>query len=343
MKDFKYLGAYFIPALCISGLIKGGILTFSTPFFAFVLIPIIEQLLPKDRKNVSKGEVEAKLKNRLFDLLLYLNILIVYGTLLLFINKLLSDNYSIIERIGAVFSVGIVLGANGINVAHELGHRFNKIENILAQLLLLPSFYMHFFIEHNYGHHKNVATPLDPATSRKNEIIYLFYFRTVIMSYVSAWKIQFFLLNQKKQSFFSRDNKMLMFHLVTAVYIFSIIYIMGTLSIWIFLSGAIGFLLLETINYIEHYGLERSKKQNGQYERVLPVHSWNSDYLFGRIMLYELTRHSDHHHISSKKYQILDSKAEAPELPMGYPAAMITSLFPPVWFKVMNKRIPERN
>lgn len=343
MKDLKYLGAYFIPAVCITGLIKGGILAFATPFFAFVFIPILEQLFPKDRKNVSKSEVEARSKNILFDLLLYINIIIVYGTLILFMFQILNNKYSAIELTGLFFSVGIVLGANGINVAHELGHRFNKFENILAQLLLLPSFYMHFFIEHNYGHHKNVATPTDPATSRKNEIIYIFYFRTVIMSYLSAWKIQLFLLKQKNQSFLSPVNKMLIFQIITLGYITSIIYLMGTQSIWIFMSGILGFLLLETINYIEHYGLIREKKKNGNYERVLPVHSWNSDFMFGRIMLYELTRHSDHHHISSKKYQILETMEEAPELPMGYPAAMMLSLFPPLWFKVMNKRIPNSN
>ena len=343
MKDLKYLGAYFIPALCFLGLIKGGIATYATPVFGFIIIPIIEQLFPKDRKNVPMTEVDEKLKKKLFDLLLYANVLIVYGIILLFAFQLSVHKYSHFELIGSIFSVGIVLGSNGINVAHELGHRFNKFENILAQLLLLPSFYMHFFIEHNYGHHKNVATPNDPATSRKNEIIYLFYFRTIIMSYISAWKIQLFLLKQKNKTFFSLSNKMVIFHIITFAYIVLLISVLGKQSLWIIISGIIGFLLLETINYIEHYGLMRSKKKNGSYERVMPIHSWNSDFIFGRIMLYELTRHSDHHHISSKKYQILESKEDAPELPMGYPAAMMLSLIPPAWFWVMNKRLPKNN
>lgn len=105
-------------------------------------------------------------------------------------------------------------------------------------------------------------------------------------------------------------------------------------------SGLIGILLLETINYLEHYGLRRKRLENGRYERVRPVHSWNANYQIGRIVLYELTRHSDHHFIASKKYQVLDHHEEAPELPFGYPMMILIALVPPLWFKLMDKRLP---
>ena len=107
------------------------------------------------------------------------------------------------------------------------------------------------------------------------------------------------------------------------------------------LAGVVGLLLLETINYIEHYGLIRQLNDNGRYERVDVIHSWNSNHIIGRIVLYELTRHSDHHFKASKKYQILENKKESPQLPFGYPTSILLSLVPPLWFWIMNSRIPE--
>ena len=106
-------------------------------------------------------------------------------------------------------------------------------------------------------------------------------------------------------------------------------------------QGIIGFLLLETVNYIEHYGLVRFKMPSGRYERVRECHSWNSNHVVGRIVLYELTRHSDHHYKSSKKYQTLDYHDISPQMPYGYPTSMVLSFFPPLWFNIMNKRVPK--
>jgi alkane 1-monooxygenase len=102
--------------------------------------------------------------------------------------------------------------------------------------------------------------------------------------------------------------------------------------------AVVAVLLLETINYIEHYGLVRELKGE-RYERVSPVHSWNSNHVIGRMVLYELTRHSDHHHRASKKYQVLESIEESPQLPFGYTTSMVIALFPPVWFSLMNRRL----
>ena len=110
--------------------------------------------------------------------------------------------------------------------------------------------------------------------------------------------------------------------------------------IFAFVVGIISFLFLECINYIEHYGLQRKKLASGRYERVEPHHSWNSNFNIGRITLYELTRHSDHHYKSSKKYQILNSYIECPTLPVGYPASILLSFIPPLWFMIMNPRVP---
>ncbi|MBT8394792.1 MAG: fatty acid desaturase, partial [Bacteroidia bacterium] len=120
------------------------------------------------------------------------------------------------------------------------------------------------------------------------------------------------------------------------------LYIFGAIGLlFAVLVAIVGFTLLETVNYIEHYGLLRLKTKSGRYERVKEIHSWNSNHIIGRIVLYELTRHSDHHYKASKKYQILDCHQESPQMPYGYPTSMVISLIPPLWFKLMNKRIPQ--
>ena len=104
-------------------------------------------------------------------------------------------------------------------------------------------------------------------------------------------------------------------------------------------AGLIGALLLETVNYLEHYGLQRDEIRPGVYERVQPRHSWNSNRSFGRILLYELTRHSDHHFLASRKYQTLRHFEESPQLPGGYPGMMLLALLPPLWFHVMHREL----
>ena len=145
----------------------------------FVLIPILEYILPLDHSNYSDEEKGKRLKNKLFDWLLYLNVLILYGSLFFTFTIVQTKSLQLYELIGIVLSLGIILGSNGINVAHELGHRKKRYERILGKLLLIPSHYTHFFIEHNHGHHLDVSTPDDPSTAKYNQNLYAFWKETV--------------------------------------------------------------------------------------------------------------------------------------------------------------------
>ena len=340
MKDLKYLAAYIAPILVFVGLYVGGMVSYSAFAFAFFLIPILDSVLPQSKKNLSEEEANSKVSNIFFDILLYLNLPLVWGAIVYFLFGIVNNHFTMFELVGNMLSLGIVMGASGINVAHELGHRFNKGEQMLSQAMLLPSLYMHFHIEHNLGHHVHVATPEDPATSRYNEPIYFFWIRSTVQSYVSAWKIEALILRRNKRSFWSIRNRMFHFTILQSLYLLAVYLFAGWQGLLAMLILAtFSFLLLETINYIEHYGLLRAKKANGDYERVMPKHSWNSNHMMGRVVLFELTRHSDHHYIASKKYQVLEHKEEALLLPVGYPASMLMSLLPPLWFWVMNRRL----
>ncbi|MBT8203933.1 MAG: fatty acid desaturase, partial [Eudoraea sp.] len=160
--------------------------------------------------------------------------------------------------------------------------------------------------------------------------------------YVNAWRIQRKLLRQQGRGFFSVKNDMFWYLVLEAAFLVVIYFLFGLIAVGFVLgAGVVGFLLLETVNYIEHYGLLRKKMPSGRYERVREIHSWNSNHIIGRIVLYELTRHSDHHYKSSRKYQLLDCHEESPQMPFGYPTSMVMSFLPPLWFRVMNPRIPE--
>jgi alkane 1-monooxygenase len=341
MKDLKYLAAFSVPLTAFIGLWLKEYWTFFTPIYSFVLIPIFELLLPLDHSNYSETEKENKTINSIFDWMLYLNLPITYGLLAFALFTVSSTSLETYEFIGLILTTGMVLGTNGINVGHELGHRQSTNERFIGKALLLPSLYMHFYIEHNHGHHLHAATKEDPATARYNQNVYAFWITSTVRQYFSAWKIQTKLLKNNNLGFLSIKNDMFWYIILQLIYLFIVFIVFGKLAFLFAVGAAItGFLLLETVNYIEHYGLLRMKTKSGRYERVKQVHSWNSNHVVGRIILYELTRHSDHHYKTSKKYQILECHEESPQMPFGYPTSMVIALIPPLWFKIMNKRVP---
>lgn len=316
-----------------------GAWTYSAIIFGFAIVPVIELLVRPQSENLSNAEKELVSKDWLYDVLVFTVVPMQLAFLVWFLVAVREPGLSGAETWGRITAMGMMCGVFGINVAHELGHRQGRFAKWNSLLLLLSSLYMHFYIEHNKGHHKKVATPEDPATARFGENIYVFWIRTIVTSYISAWKIQTVELNRANRNFLHSQNEMLWFHLIQGALLVGI-YLLGGwwLVLYFALAAFLGILLLETVNYIEHYGLLRRLVNANRYENVLPIHSWNSDHVMGRLMLFELTRHSDHHHNSQKKYQALDSRTDAPQLPTGYPGMMVLSLVPPLWFAVMNKR-----
>ncbi len=340
IKALKYLLPLTIYYTCWLSFSLTGWVTWLPMLYAWVAIPVAELFIHPNTKNLTAAEEELARHNKLYDNMLYAIVLAQYVALAYFLYSFKISNLLWWEKLGRVFSMGLLCGTFGINVGHELGHRVNKFEQFLAKSLLLTSLYMHFFIEHNKGHHKHVATPEDPSSARYNEPVYTFYFRTIFFSYLSAWKIANAELSKKGLSIFSLKNEMLQAHIIQLALIGVIYYFFGGLILVYFLAASfVGILLLETVNYIEHYGLQRNETAEGKYERTMPHHSWNSSHVLGRILLFELSRHSDHHYMASRKYQVLQHHIHAPQLPTGYPGSIILSLFPPAWFYIMNKKI----
>lgn len=335
----RYLSVFTLPALAYISFTSEGWITFLPLVEAFALIPLLELFFKPNPANFSEEEEKSRLKNWFYDLLIYLVVPVQFIWLWLFLESMTQPNIDLITIIGRVSAMGLLCGVMGINVAHELGHRKKKYEQFMAKMLLMTSLYMHFFIEHNRGHHKNVSTDEDPSSARFGESLYSFWIRSVSQAYLSAWHLEFERLNKKDFGKLSWRNEMLQFQIVQGLFVLLVYLVFGwAIAGYFVLAAIIGFLLLETVNYIEHYGLSRDK-QGARYERVMPQHSWNSDHVVGRMMLFELSRHSDHHYIASRKYQVLRHMDDSPQMPTGYPGMMLLAVVPPLWFKVMNSKI----
>ena len=340
IRAFKYLSPFIIYIGAWHSFSVTGWPIWLPLIWAWFFIPVIELFIKPSPVNMTSAEEELAKNDRTYDILLYGIVILQYVMLIRFLYSMSDPALTLMDIAGRIWVMGLLCGVFGINVGHELGHRVNWFEQTLAKALLLTSLYMHFFTEHNKGHHKRVATPEDPSSARYGETIYLFYFRTILFSYLSAWHIANEEVRKKGKAVLSLHNEMLLFHLIQAALIGFVYWQFGGMITLYFLAAAgIGILLLETVNYIEHYGLQRRSTGEGKYERAMPEHSWNSDHIIGRLMLFELSRHSDHHYMASRKYQVLRHHDHSPQMPTGYPGMMLLSLVPPVWFRVMNARI----
>lgn len=339
-RALTFLLALVGPALGFAGLVGHGLWCWSFPVYGFVLVPLADALLPEKHGGYTDEQEAAALREPLFDWIVYSIVPIHWGLLVLFFFTINEPGLTAWEVAGRIATMGMLCGVYGINVAHELGHRAKRSERNMARALLLTSLYMHFIVEHNRGHHRHVGTPRDPATARRGEVLYLFWFRTIVFSWLSAWRIECERLKKAGLAVWSYHNEMLRYGALQLLLCIIVVWFFGTFTLLAFLAAAaIGVLLLETVNYIEHYGLMRVARADGSYGRVQHAHSWNSDHPVGRIVLFELTRHSDHHHTASKKYQVLEGVEAGAHLPTGYPGMMLLSLVPPLWTAVVHPRL----
>ncbi len=312
------------------------------PVLAFVVIPVLDQLIGADETHVPSGTLEDLENDNFYRWVNYLYLPNQYLSLI-FACWLWSGGgwltMSTIDKIGLMVTVGIV-GGIAINAAHELGHRRASAEKRLSKIALAQTGYGHFFVEHNRGHHLRVATVEDPASARLGESVYHFIPRSVLGGLRSAWQLEGARLAKAGTSRWSLRNDILNAWLLSAAIFAGLVAWFGAVIIpWLLGQAIIGVCLLETVNYLEHYGLRRQRLADGRYERVGQRHSWNSDTLIANVFLYHLQRHSDHHANPQKRYQTLQHCDQAPQLPTGYGSMLVLAWCPPLWRRVMDRRV----
>ena len=341
MKPWHYLVVYVIPLLAFAGLIQGGLWLLLAPAVVFVLIPLAELVLPAPVDNSSAEEVQRRGTNFLYDVVIYVAIPVQVFLVVFLLSQVSTGALAGWELGGAIFSIGLTGAGFGINTGHELGHRAQKHHQVAAKFLLGTTLYAHFFIEHNRGHHARVATPDDPATSRRGEWVQMFWFRSMVGGFLSAWNLEVERLARKGKGPWRWSNEMLRIQAlqIAALVVSALFFGLAATAVWMG-SALVAGLMLETINYIEHYGLQRERNERGRWRKVEPHHSWNSNCILGRLLTFELTRHSDHHAHPKRSYPTLRHFNDTPQLPAGYPALMVVALCPPLFFAVMDPLLP---
>jgi alkane 1-monooxygenase len=324
------------------------------PILLYILLPLLDWRFGADGQNAPDEVMEALEKDKYYRYCTYAFIPFQYLSLIVGAYMFTASDLSWLGfdgglgwfgKIGLAFSVG-ALGGVGINTAHEMGHKKESLERWLAKITLAQTFYGHFYIEHNRGHHVRVATPEDPASSRFGQTFWEFLPRTVWGSLKSSWELEAQRMRRTGRSPWNPktywQNDVLNSWAMSAVLFGALIAVFGPAAIpFLLIQAVYGFSLLESVNYMEHYGLLRQKTESGRYERCAPVHSWNSDHLVTNLFLYHLQRHSDHHANPTRRYQTLRSMQGAPNLPTGYASLIGVTYVPALWRKLMDHRVLE--
>ena len=328
------------------------------PILLFVILPTLDRFFGPDGQNPPEEVMERLENDRYYRYCTYAYIpfqlvSLVFAAYLWSATDLswlgIDGGLGLASKIGLALSIG-VMGGVGINTAHELGHKKDELERWLSKVTLAQTGYGHFYIEHNRGHHVRVATPEDPASSRFGETFWTFLPRSVFGSLRSSWSLEKKRLERLSGNTprrFARPgpqwtlrNDVLNAWAMTVVLWGALMAVFGWQILpYLLIQGVYGFSLLESVNYLEHYGLLRKKLASGRYERCAPTHSWNSDHIVTNIFLYHLQRHSDHHANPTRRYQTLRSWDGAPNLPSGYASMIMLTYVPPVWRKVMDHRV----
>lgn len=339
MKPLPYFLSFTILAAVLTGLTYGGWWLLAAPLYIFVALPVFDIIGGRDEVNAEEADPKVN-RNFWHDLPLWLWVPMQVGTVVYALFVIAAGGFSVLEFFGIVLSMGIMGAGAAINVAHELMHRRGKVEHGLAEAMLTSVTYTHFTVEHILGHHRNVATPNDPASADIGDHVYPFVFKSALGGVSSAWRLERRRVERKGAGLLRLGDRRVRHTLLIAGAYAAAFAIGGWAGVAFFAAqSAVAIFLLEVINYVEHYGLRRELKPSGKYERVQPHHSWNASQRVTNWFLYNLQRHSDHHYLANRPYWQLRHYDDVPQLPFGYATAIVVALVPPVWRHIMDPRV----
>lgn len=321
-----YYGALTMPVLVGLGLLLGGWWWYSMLIVPFVLVPIIDHVLGPDTRQPERSDIQALESQLLYRMVLYIYAALQCG--LLIWAMVLWPSMELWERWTCTFVMGVMTGGLGITIGHELVHRASRSERALGYGLLCSVWYGHFGVEHVRGHHKNVGLLKDPATARRGESAYAFVVRSAAMGWLESLRLQ--------------PRMVLLLTAVQVVWTTVAVMAVADYSVLWFIAGqsAVAILLLELVNYVEHYGLVRREVAPGVVMKFSAHHAWESRFPASNYLLFKLQRHADHHMHPQRRYQSLRVHQESPQLPSGYPMMVLLALVPAAWFRTIDRRIP---
>ena len=308
-------------------------------FLGYVVAPFQDWLLGEDENNPPEEVVVQLDRDRYYRFLTYAVVPLHFIALFAAAWWAGTQSLSWWAFIGLAVVAGMGSGL-GINTGHELGHKKSQFERNLAKIVLAVPVYGHFWIEHNRGHHRDVSTPDDPASSRMGESIYKFALREVPGAFNRAWAIEKDRLERRGKSVWHSNNQILQSMALSLVVQLGLLIAFGWLMIpFLVIHNVFAWWQLTSANYVEHYGLLRLKEPGGKFERCQPWHSWNSNHIYSNLVLFHLERHSDHHAHPLRRYQSLRHFDDLPTLPSGYFGSYMLAYVPWIWYRVMDKRL----
>ncbi|HEX5259753.1 MAG TPA: alkane 1-monooxygenase [Sphingomicrobium sp.] len=246
---------------------------------------------------------------------------------------------SALEFAGLAISAGVTTGVFGFVAAHEMVHSRWRSERALGLVLLGSVFYMHFRIAHVHGHHLRAATTDDPASARLGEGLYVFLVRSIGGQLREAWIFEAERRRRIGRTVFGSGNRMIVYLILEVSFLVAVAIVGPRALGFVLIAAAIAVALLESFNYVAHYGLARRVAPDGRAERLAAHHSWNSGRRMNNAALFNMGRHSDHHRIMTRSYDGLEALSGGAVLPSGYAAALLTALVPPLWRRIMDPRV----
>ncbi len=268
-KRYVWLLGILVPSLpfIIYGLVHltgVGVLWFGGPILIFGVFPPLDLIIGLDAENPPDSVLKWLEHDRYYRWCTYAFLPLQYAGLVFACVLWASADLSLLDKVGLAVTEAMVAGI-AINTAHELGHKRDRAERWLSKIALAQSGYGHFFVEHNRGHHVRVATPEDPASARLGESFWAFLPRTVKGSLTSAWELEREWLARHERATWSPRNNVLNAWVMTVVLFGGLTAAFGVRVLpFLVLQAALGFPLLEVVNYLEHYGLRRQKRPDGR-------------------------------------------------------------------------------
>jgi alkane 1-monooxygenase len=330
-----------LPPLGLIGMVYGGWTVALLPLSAWFLFSLLDLLAGLNTDNPDPQTPDTALTwHRAVTLIWFPIQFALLIAMLIYVPR--ADHLDTVEKIALFFGMGVASGTIGINYAHELMHQKSRLERWLADLLLASVLYSHFRSEHLRVHHTHVGTPRDPVTARYNEGFHRFFPRVLTQCPRSAWTAEAAMLARKGLPATHPTNPFWRYAALQSAMLILALTLGGWAGLGLFLTQAFTAIWqLELVNYIEHYGLTRRHLGEGKYEHVLPRHSWNAEHRASNWLLINLQRHSDHHYKPDRRFPLLQTytEDEAPKLPYGYPLMTMAAMMPPVWRRVMNRRV----
>ena len=304
MKPWNYLILLFLPAMVVAGYLLGGWWNFLVPAFCFAAYPVTNLFLTSSEDIAHTQHTYSSSVYSLVSLI-FVPVLLVLTGWGIYTGGIISMN--VVSFTGLVLSLGIINGILGFTLAHEFIHHFTKRDQAAGYLLLLQNNYMHYGIEHVWGHHVYACTPEDPHTARLGESLYAFLPRAIITTYKNAWKIEVKKLSRSSMPLLSVHNRMLIFGALQILLMLFIFFVVGLKGLLFFLlQNMVAIVLLHIINYMQHYGLIRRASANGSYEKLDTHHAWKAGRYNKTVDLFHLENHADHHMQPHLSFEIED-------------------------------------